>query len=105
LALCTSMDGVCGCPVNADGTSNCGVGEGGTPVSPASDASVSGEAGTDDAGEAPAPVTATSMVCVPAVKPGTQPGANDGDGGCGTPGCGGGEDAGSVPVGDGGGGD
>ncbi len=93
IALCASMDGVCGCPVGADGTSNCGGGEGGAPSSPAGDASASSEAGV-----APAPVTATSMVCVPAVKPGTQPGSNDGPGGCGTPGCGGGEEAGALPV-------
>jgi hypothetical protein len=65
-ALCASVDGVCGCPVGANGTPE--------------DCSLDGGA---------------SMVCVPAVKPGTTPGSNDGNGGCGTPGCGGG-----PPVGD-----
>ncbi len=60
-ALCDSLDGVCGCPVPQGSTS----------------ASCSAEGGV-------------SMVCVPALKPGSTPGANDGDGGCGTPGCSGG---------------
>jgi hypothetical protein len=60
-SLCDSLDGVCGCPVPEGQTT----------------ASCSEEAGV-------------AMVCVPAVKPGTSPGANDGDGGCGTPGCSGG---------------
>jgi hypothetical protein len=60
-ALCSSLDGVCGCPVlQGQASGNC-----------------SGDGGT-------------AMVCVPAVKPGTTPGANEGDGGCGTPGCSGG---------------
>jgi hypothetical protein len=92
LALCSSMDGVCGCPVPVDGTSMCG-GEGGTVAVPESEGGVTETEG----GATPAPVTASSMVCVPAVKPGTVPGANDGDGGCGTPGCGGGAEAGSLP--------
>lgn len=72
LPLCESFDGVCGCPVDANGNpENCG-----------SDGGV-------------------SMVCVPAVKPGTSPGANEGDGGCGSPGCGGGApvgEAGAAPI-------
>jgi hypothetical protein len=106
LALCASFDGVCGCPVSADGTSNCFEEGGVAPVS-SSDAGVvsTSDAGGDaaappyeDAGpELPAPITPTSEVCVPAVKPGTQPGANEGDGGCGTPGCAGGADAGALP--------
>ncbi len=60
-ALCDCLDGVCGCPVpQGSTTASCSV-DGGA-----------------------------SLVCVPALKPGTQPGANDGDGGCGTPGCSGG---------------
>jgi hypothetical protein len=60
-ALCDSIDGVCGCPVP----------QGATSASCAEDGGV-------------------AMVCVPAVKPGTTPGSNEGDGGCGTPGCSGG---------------
>ena len=56
LTVCASYDGVCGCPVP----------EGQTTGSCSLDGGV-------------------SEVCVPAVKPGTSPGANDGDGGCGTP--------------------
>jgi hypothetical protein len=68
-ALCDSLGGVCGCPVPQGATSaNC----------------------SDDGG--------VSMVCVPGLKPGTSPGANDGDGGCGTPGC-----SGGAPVDDAGG--
>jgi hypothetical protein len=60
-ALCDSLDGVCGCPVPQGSTS----------------ANCSAEGGV-------------SMVCVPALKPGTTPGADEADGGCGTPGCSGG---------------
>ena len=68
-ALCDSLGGVCGCPVPQGGTSaNCAF-DGGA-----------------------------SMVCVPGLKPGTPPGATEGDGGCGTPGCGGGAGVeGGVP--------
>jgi hypothetical protein len=61
LALCESFDGVCGCPVDANGNAEACTGDGGV-----------------------------AMVCVPAVKPGTAPGAHEGDGGCGSAGCGGG---------------
>ena len=95
LALCSSFDGVCGCPVATDGTSDCSL-EGGAPSGSVGDAGVE-EGGSEDASEAPAPITANGLVCVPALKPGTQPGSNEGNGGCGTPGCGGGEEAGALP--------
>jgi len=74
-ALCDCLDGVCGCPVPQGGTAaSCSV-DGGSP-----------------------------LVCVPAVKPGTAPGQNEGEGGCGTPGCGGGPPVdGAAPPSDGGG--
>jgi hypothetical protein len=68
--LCDSLGGVCGCPVPEGAMSGSCALEGGV-----------------------------SMVCVPGLKPGTSPGANDGDGGCGTPGCSGGPpvEAGPAP--------
>ena len=59
--LCDSLGGACGCPVPAGATS--------------ADCSLDG---------------GVAMVCIPGLKPGSSPGSNDGDGGCGTPGCGGG---------------
>jgi hypothetical protein len=59
--LCDSLGGVCGCPVLQGATAgNCAL-DGGT-----------------------------AMLCVPGLKPGSVPGAGEGEGGCGTPGCGGG---------------
>jgi hypothetical protein len=69
--LCDSLGGVCGCPVPASGGSVACSLDGGA-----------------------------SLYCVPGLQPGASPGANEGDGGCGTPGCGGGPgvEAGSAPA-------
>ncbi len=83
LPRCVSLDGVCGCPVTAVGTSACGIPDGAVlPVDAASlvDAgAASGDGGTvapdEDSGPSlPQPITATSLVCVPAVKPGAAAG-------------------------------
>jgi hypothetical protein len=87
LALCSSMDGVCGCPVSASGVSEvCTADEDGGTTG----------GGTEEGG-AGGPAL-SPMVCVPAVKPGTTPGSTEGPGGCGGPSCGGGAEAGSLPV-------
>jgi hypothetical protein len=81
-ALCDGFDGVCGCPVPQGATTASCTAEGEGGAAPTTDASVFVEGGATG-GE-------TGLVCVPALKPGTTPGATDGDGGCGTPGCSGG---------------
>jgi hypothetical protein len=93
LALCSSMDGVCGCPVSATGVSE---------VCSADEEDGGIEGGTTVQGCTGAP-NLSPMVCVPAVKPGTTPGSTEGPGGCGGPNCGGGPEAGTPPIEDAGG--
>jgi hypothetical protein len=90
LALCSSMDGICGCPVSATGvTQACSADSVDNDGGAAGGASEDGGAGT---------ATLAPLVCVPAVKPGTTPGSTDGPGGCGGPSCGGGPEAGALPI-------
>jgi hypothetical protein len=98
LATCSGLDGVCGCPVSAAGVvERCVATEDGGLYEEG------GALAEPDGG--PLGVTVdppdASMVCVPSVKPGTTPGSTEGDGGCGTPGCGGGSPVTTFDGGDG----